>query len=115
METREVFINYWIGQEPNPPSPTLNQMPLFVDIAPLAFVSITDDYQPSFDFLTQHLAASLIQGCSTLVPLVRGCGDTADRLGREIRHGYPGGTATPTALVARSSERCAHIRQRSDS
>lgn len=62
MRNSEVFINYWIGQEPNPPSPTLNEMPAFVNIAPLAFVSITEDYQLSFDFLTQHFPASEIQG-----------------------------------------------------
>jgi hypothetical protein len=62
----ETFINYWIGQEPNPPSPTLDQMPAYVNIVPLAFVSIATDsegnYALDFDFLTQNFPASQIQG-----------------------------------------------------
>lgn len=58
----EVFIDYWIGQEPNPPSPTLDQMPAYVNIAPLAFVSIDDNYELAFGFLTQHFSAAEIQG-----------------------------------------------------
>lgn len=64
--SKEVFINYWIGQEPNPPSPTLDQMPACVDIAPLAFVGIGQDkagnYELDFGFLTQHFPAEQIQG-----------------------------------------------------
>jgi hypothetical protein len=60
--SKEVFVNYWIGEEPNPPSPTLNQMPAYVNIAPLAFVSINDSYQLDFRFLTQHFPAAQIQG-----------------------------------------------------
>lgn len=59
---KQIFMNYWIGQEPNPPSPTLDQMPAYVDIVPLAFVGIGNDYQLSFDFLTQHFTAEQIQG-----------------------------------------------------
>jgi hypothetical protein len=59
--SNEVFINYWIGQEPNPPSPTLDQMPTYVNIAPLAFVGIDDNYQLAFSFLTQHFSAAQIQ------------------------------------------------------
>jgi len=60
----EYFTNYWIGQEPTGPghSPTLNQMPAYVDVAPLAFVGITEDDQLSFDFLTQQNSAETIQG-----------------------------------------------------
>jgi hypothetical protein len=58
----EVFINYWIGQEPNPPSPTLDQMPAYVDIAPLALVGIDSSYNLDFGFLTQHFPPSQIQG-----------------------------------------------------
>ena len=62
----EIFINYWIGQEPNPPSPTLDQMPAYVNIVPLAFVGIATDsennYVLDFGFLTQHFPASQIQG-----------------------------------------------------
>jgi hypothetical protein len=57
----EIMINYWIGQEPNPPSPTLDQMPAYVDIAPLAFVGISNNYQLDFGFLTQHFSATQIQ------------------------------------------------------
>lgn len=64
--SREIFINYWIGQEPNPPSPTLNQMPAYVDVVPLAFVGIKagekGDYVLDFGFLTQHFPAEQIQG-----------------------------------------------------
>ena len=60
--SNEVFINYWIGQEPNPPSPTLNQMPGYVNIVPLAFVTIDENYNLDFSFLTQHFSASEIQG-----------------------------------------------------
>lgn len=59
---KQVFINYWIGQEPNPPSPTLNQVPAYVDIVPLAFVGIAEDYTLDFNFLTQHFSAQTIQG-----------------------------------------------------
>lgn len=58
---KQVFINYWIGQEPNPPSPTLDQMPACVNIVPLAFVGINSQYQLDFGFLTQHFSASQIQ------------------------------------------------------
>ncbi|MEI9928534.1 MAG: glycosyl hydrolase family 18 protein [Sphingomonas sp.] len=58
----EIFINYWIGQEPNPPSPTLDQMPAYVDIVPLAFVMINSSYELDFGFLTQHFTAETIQG-----------------------------------------------------
>ena len=64
--SREIFINYWIGQEPNPPSPTLDQMPTCVNIVPLAFVGIKEDaegnYELDFGFLTQHFPAEQIQG-----------------------------------------------------
>jgi hypothetical protein len=59
---KQLFVNYWIGQEPNPPSPTLDEMPAYVDIVPLAFVQIDDAYQLSFGFLTQHFSAAQIQG-----------------------------------------------------
>lgn len=57
----QVFINYWIGQEPTPPSPGLGQMPAQVHIAPLAFVSITDDYALDFSFLCTTNSAEQIQ------------------------------------------------------
>jgi len=57
------FTNYWIGQEPTGPgqSPTLNQMPSYVNVAPLAFVSINPSYQLDFTFLTQQNSAATIQ------------------------------------------------------
>jgi len=58
------FTNYWIGQEPTGPgrSPTLNQMPSYVDVAPLAFVTIDQNYNLDFSFLTQQNSAATIQG-----------------------------------------------------
>lgn len=60
-----VFINYWIGQEPNPPSPTLDKMPHYVDIVPLAFVGIDAKAGSNpvldFGFLTQHFPAEQIK------------------------------------------------------
>jgi hypothetical protein len=60
----EKFTCYWIGQEPTGPgkSPPLNQMPACVDVACLAFVSITEDDQLDFDFLTQQNSAAIIKG-----------------------------------------------------
>jgi hypothetical protein len=58
----ETFVCYWIGQEPCPPSPTLDQMPAYVDVAPLAFATIDANYQLSFDFLCTHFPAQTIQG-----------------------------------------------------
>lgn len=65
MMSKEIFINYWIGEEPNPPSPTLDQMPDYVDIVPLAFVGIVmgqdGNFELDFKFLTQHFPAEQIQ------------------------------------------------------
>jgi Glycosyl hydrolases family 18 len=60
----ETFINYWIGQEPTGPgkSPTLDQMPAYVDVVPLAFVHIDENEQLDFGFLCQQNPASVIQG-----------------------------------------------------
>ena len=59
--SNQVFINYWIGQESSPPSPTFDQMPAYVTIAPLAFVTINDQWQLDFGFLTQTFSATQIQ------------------------------------------------------
>lgn len=59
--SNEVFINYWIGQETSPPSPTLDHMPSYVNITPLAFVGINSNYQLDFGFLTQTFSADQIQ------------------------------------------------------
>src|SRR4051794_10980770 len=58
----ETFVNYWIGQEPTPPSPPLNAMPPYVDVVPLAFVTIDDQWQLDFDFLCTTNPAPTIQG-----------------------------------------------------
>jgi hypothetical protein len=58
----ETFVNYWIGQEPTPPSPTLDTMPAYVDVAPLAFVNIDENYELNFDFLCTTNSAATIQG-----------------------------------------------------
>ena len=65
--SKEIFMNYWIGQEPYPPSPTLDKMPGYVDIVPLAFVTINDDYELDFGFLTQHFSAEQVQQWVKLV------------------------------------------------
>jgi len=67
----ETLINYWIGQEPTPPSPTLDAMPAYVDVVPLAFVSIDDTYQLNFDFLCTTHPATVIQ---TWIKIVRSHG-----------------------------------------
>ncbi len=58
---QETFINYWIGQEPTPPSPTLDEMPPYVDVVPLAFVTIDEStYELDFSFLCKtHSEASI--------------------------------------------------------
>jgi hypothetical protein len=58
----ETFVNYWIGEEPVPPSPPLSAMPAYVPVVPLAFVTITDDFQLDFTFLTKQNRISTIQG-----------------------------------------------------
>lgn len=60
---KEKFTCYWIGQEPTGPgqSPELNTMPSYVDVIPLAFVTIKEQ-QLDFAFLTQHNSASVIKG-----------------------------------------------------
>ena len=64
----EIFINYWIGQETSPPSPTLDEMPACVTIAPLAFVTIDPaTYELDFGFLTQTFSAEEIQGWTKTV------------------------------------------------
>jgi hypothetical protein len=59
---QETFVNYWIGQEPTPPSPPLNAMPPYVDVVPLAFVTIADNWELDFAFLCTTHPASVIQG-----------------------------------------------------
>lgn len=58
----ETFINYWIGQAPTPPSPTFDAMPPYVDVAPLAFVTINDSWELDFGFLCTNSSAATIQG-----------------------------------------------------
>ena len=61
---KETFVNYWIGQEPTPPSPMLEAMPEGVDVVPLAFVTIEEGtYELNFDFLcTTHSPEVIRQG-----------------------------------------------------
>lgn len=58
----EIFINYWIGEEPYPPCPTLDQMPAYVNVVPVAFVGVDDNDNLDFAFLTQQFSASDIKG-----------------------------------------------------
>src|SRR4051794_25380848 len=58
----ETFVNYWIGQEPTPPSPPLDAMPAYVDVAPLAFVNIDENYELDFNFLCTTHPPDVIQG-----------------------------------------------------
>lgn len=48
--SNQVFINYWISQEPIPPSPPMDAMPGYVNIVPIAFFSIDADYQLQLDW-----------------------------------------------------------------
>jgi hypothetical protein len=70
----ETFIDYWIGQEPTPPSPTLEQMPVGVDVVPLAFVTIDEStYELDFEFLcTTHSPEAIRQA----IQVVQGRGAT---------------------------------------
>jgi hypothetical protein len=57
----ETYISYWAGEE-TAPCPTLDKMPKYVDVVPLAFVVIDDDYKLDFDrFLCKVYPASKIQ------------------------------------------------------
>jgi Glycosyl hydrolases family 18 len=58
----ETFINYWIGQAPTPPCPTFDAMPAYVDVAPLAFVTINDSWELDFGFLCTNSTPAQIQG-----------------------------------------------------
>ena len=58
----ETFVAYWIGQEPTPPSPGLDQMPAYVDVAPLAFVNVDSSGELDFDFLCTTNSADTIKG-----------------------------------------------------
>ena len=63
--SQETYVCYWIGQEPTPPSITLDRTPAAVDVVPLAFVGINAPrgapWTLNFDFLTQHNSAATIQ------------------------------------------------------
>ena len=58
----ETMVVYWIGEEPTPPSPTLDQMPMYVDVVPLAFVNVDESYELDFTFLCKQNSASTIKG-----------------------------------------------------
>ncbi len=64
----ETFVNYWIGEEPTPPSPTLDKMPPYVDVVPLAFVGIDPaSYKLDFGFLCKtHSEASIKAAIKTV-------------------------------------------------
>jgi hypothetical protein len=60
----EIFTNYWIGQPPTTgpdASPTLNEMPAYVNVVPLAFVTIDSSFELNFDFLCSQNSAAAIQ------------------------------------------------------
>lgn len=99
--SKEIFINYWSGGEPNPPSPTLDQMPSYVDIAPLAFVGITPDYQLDFGLLTQHFSASQIQAWIKTVQ-ANGTKVLLSILGRRLGSVPPGKQSAFVKSVAKS-------------
>jgi hypothetical protein len=63
----ETMIAYWIGEEPTPPSPTLDRMPAYVDVVPLAFVTIDESYQLNFDFLCKTHPATGIRAWINMV------------------------------------------------
>ena len=59
---RETFVSYWIGQEPTPPCPGLDQMPPSADVVCLAFVLIDNSFQLDFDtILCKVHSAEMIQ------------------------------------------------------
>lgn len=59
----ETFVNYWIGEEPWPPCPTLDQMPAYVNVVPLAFMLVSADYELDFDTILckKHPAPAIQQ------------------------------------------------------
>lgn len=59
--SKPIFMNYWIGQIP-PGGIPLDVMPPYVEIAPLAFVDVTDDFDLDFKFLTQTFTKDQIVG-----------------------------------------------------
>jgi hypothetical protein len=63
----ETFVNYWIGEEPTPPSPTLDKMPAYVDVVPLAFLHINPDYSLYFDFLCKTHSPEAIKAAIKVV------------------------------------------------
>jgi hypothetical protein len=67
----ETMVVYWIGEEPTPPSPTLQAMPAYVDVVPLAFVNIDDNYKLDFAFLCKTHPATVI---ATWIGIVRANG-----------------------------------------
>ena len=60
----EVYIAYWIGEEPTGPgqSPTLNKAPDYIDIIPLFYVLMNADGSLNFDRLVLHNSQSDIKG-----------------------------------------------------
>jgi len=67
----ETMVVYWIGEEPTPPSPTLQAMPVYVDVVPLAFVTIDKNYKLDFAFLCKTHPATVI---ATWIRMVRANG-----------------------------------------
>jgi hypothetical protein len=60
--SNETFLSYWAGEEPAPPCPTLGLMPAQVDVVPLAFVLIDEQYRLDFTtLLCKTHPASVIQ------------------------------------------------------
>ena len=63
--SQETYVCYWIGQEPTPPSITLDRTPAAVDVVPLAFVTIDaparGPWALDFDFLCHGRPPALIQ------------------------------------------------------
>jgi Glycosyl hydrolases family 18 len=64
----ETFINYWIGEEPTPPTPTLDQMPAYVGVAPLAVVNIdaANNTLEFSDLCSTHSEASIKAAIKTV-------------------------------------------------
>jgi hypothetical protein len=58
----ETFISYWNGEEPTPQCPQLDRMPPYVDVVPLGFVLIDDNWRLDFDtFLCKQHPPAVIQ------------------------------------------------------
>lgn len=60
--SEEHFIAYWNGEEPTPPSPTLDMIPDYVNVVVLFWASINPDGSLNFSSLVKHNSKDTIKG-----------------------------------------------------